>query len=181
MFKNSQFFIAFLQQFIEKMALQPDKRSLIGLKVQYRLMLCSVFRKTGQTAKLRCCIRHAVILRVRAADKDDILAVDPDGHARDRAVGRLSPQACTAVRLRCRAAASAACAPEAPRAPRWSCDQRYAAYRFPRRCLCAVVRDGEERLLTLSSSTGAFSVAGEGVSSLSTASLSAGVAAAVCA
>lgn len=32
MFKNSQFFIAFLQQFIEKMALQPDKRPLIGLK-----------------------------------------------------------------------------------------------------------------------------------------------------
>ena len=87
MFKNSQFFIAFLQQFIEKMAFQPDKRSLIGLKVQYRLMLCSVFRKTGQTAKLCCCIRHAVILRARAADEDDILAIEPDGHARDRAVG----------------------------------------------------------------------------------------------
>ena len=42
MFKNSQFFIVFLQQFIEKMALQPDKRSLIGLNgpIYADVMLC---------------------------------------------------------------------------------------------------------------------------------------------
>lgn len=180
--KIHSFLSHFCSNLLKKWRLQPDKRSLIGLKVQYRLMLCSVFRKTGQTAKLRCCIRHAVILRVRAADKDDILAVDPDGHARGRAVGRLSPQACTAVRLRCRAAASAACAPEAPRAPRWSCDQRYAAYRFPRRCLLCC-RPGR-RKADCSHCRRApvhFPAQGEGVSSLSAVSLSAGVTAAVCA